>query len=389
MKVKFLGVLGTAEIKVTGRFPEKFINMASAQGISMWDTVLGEKELVFKTFILHLGKLEGVQAKSGYALEELWRSGVLVFVCKIWRRKVLLAGFLGFWLVLYYLSGMIWRIDIQGLENIAKEEIEEHVGPLGIKRWTRFNKLDMDHVERQLYLEFPEIAWVALERTGTRISIRIVEKDYDPLQFGAPIDIVAEYDGIISEMMVLQGVPLVEPGMTVAKGDVLISGYREEDGLVNAAGSVKAIVYMEGYGEAALQEVETEFTGNEKLVQILRLGGVNIPLSRTDHGFTNYKREESVRYLRGNSNTPISLVRHLYREVNMTTHSYSAEEADDLARERAKIAAHQKVGEHADILKTKFENISLDAIYRYKVTLTIETKIGKERLKIEGEEIVE
>ena len=40
--------------------------------------------------------------------------------------------------------------------------------------------------------------------------------------------------------------------------------------------------------------------------------------------------------------------------------------------------AHQQVGEHADLLKAEVKNINLDAIFRYKVTLTIETKIGRE-----------
>jgi len=284
---------------------------------------------------------------------------------------------------------MIWQIDIHGLEALDPIEVKEYTESLGLEKWARIGNLDLNDIEGQLYLRFPEIAWVAIEKSGTKVSIRIVEKEPDPLQFGEPIDIVAEYDGIISEMMVMQGIALVNPGMTVAKGDVLISGYREAERIINAAGYVKAVVHVEGYGEAAMVEIEKKYTGNEVLTKTLQIGSTNISLSRKEHGFDNYEIIEAVRPLRGNLNLPVRMIHRRYREIELITKEYSQEEAQELAKNRAMMIAHQQVGEHADILKTDIKDITIDSIFRYKVTITIETKIGQEKAQVRGDEIIE
>lgn len=373
---KYLG-LGCAEVKVVGFCPEKFINVIVASGLRVWDIVTSPGELCFKTDLTSLKKLFALQKQTGYVLEVQKKSGLLIFAHFFWQRKFLLFGFICFWLILYYLSGMVWQLDMEGIVALDRSEVQNYLNAQGLEKWSRIRSLDLNAIEQQLYVRFPEIAWLAIERSGTKISIRIVEKQPDPLHVGEPIDIVAEYDGIISEVMVIQGHPLVEPGMTVAKGDVLISGYHSEEGVINGAGYIKAIVYIEGYGEAALEEIHKEYTGTEVLIKSLRLGKRSIFLSSRKHGFIEFEIEESIRDLRGGG-LPIQFVEQHYREIVLITKVYTPVEADQLAQSRAMILAHQQVGEHADLLKTEIINISLDVIYRYQVILTIETKIGKE-----------
>lgn len=375
---KYYGILGRACVRVLGASPERFINLAVAAGVRIWDVEINGNELLFMTNLSCLQALAEIQDKTGYNVEVQKESGPLVFARFLLKRKLLLAGFFCFWFVLYFLAGLVWNVQVEGLATLDRSEVLKYVQSQGLERWANWRRLDLDAIEDELYVQYPEIAWVAVERSGTHISIRIVEKEPDPLHLGHPIDIVAEYDGIISEMVVIQGHAQVKPGMTVAKGDMLIAGVRSGDTLVNAAGYIKAIVHVEGYGEAALQEVNREFTGNEALVKVLQLGERSIYLSSRKHGFANFEIQESRRYLRGNSRLPITLVERRYQEIELITIGYTPEQADELARNRAMRLAHQQVDEHADLIKTEIRNIGVDETYRYKVTLTIETKIGRE-----------
>lgn len=382
----FFGIIGRASVRVVGSSPERFINLALAAGVRLWDTEINGNELLFSTDLSSIKTLAEIQDKTGYNLEVHRESGPLVIIRLFWRRKILLVGFFCFWFILYYLAGLVWSLRVEGLALLDQNEVLGYVESRGLEKWASWRRLNLDAIENELYVQYPEIAWVAVERSGTHILIRIVEKEPDPLHLGEPIDIVAAYDGIISEMMVIQGQARVEPGMTVAKGDVLISGVRSGDTLVNAAGYIKAIIHVEGYGEAALEEVSKEFTGRIALINVLQLGDKSIFLNSRKHGFANYEIEESRRYLRGNSRLPVVLVQRRYREIELITKVYTPEEADELARSRAMRLAHQQVGEHADLLKTEIRNIGIDAIFRYKVTLTIETKIGRESQNIGGED---
>lgn len=378
----FSGLVGGAKIHIEGVYPEEFINQAANQGIKMWDIDASGKALIFSTDFNSLKKLKQMQLDRVFSLNILSETGLVVVLRRLVKRKFLLAGFFCFCLAIYYLSGLIWTIELNGLEEIQRAEVTEYVRELGLQKWGKIRRLNLNEIEQNLYLKFPQIAWVAVDRTGTKISIRVVEKEYNPLQFGAIIDIVAEYDGIIFEMMVLKGIPKAEPGMTVAKGDVLIAGYLDGDTVINAAGSVKGKVFLEGYGEAALHEIEKSYTGRQQQVDILQLWGKDLPLSRKPP----YEYYEVEEFSASIYRDKIVYLRRLYSEVSLSTKNYSPQEADELARLRALIAAHAQVEEQAAILRKEVEKLSLgEGLFGYRVLLTAETNIGCERVQIRGE----
>lgn len=373
---------GSVKIQISGMYPEEFINLAADKEISLWDMEVAGKVLVFSTDFSSLKKLKQMQHDRSFSVEILRETGLVVWLRLLGKRKFLLVGFFCFCLAIYYLSGLVWTVELNGLEEINRAEVMEYIRDLGVYKWGKIRGLNLNEIEQNLYVKFPQMAWVAVDRTGTKISIRIVEKEYNPMQFGAVIDIVAEYDGIIFEMMVLKGIPIVEPGMTVAKGDVLIAGYRDGDNMINAAGSVKGRVFLEGYGEAALEEIEKSYTGRQQQVDILQLWGKKIPLSRRPR-FDNYEVEESSTSI---YSTNIVFLRRLYSEIILNTNIFSPAEADELALLRAMIAAHAQVEEQAVILSKEVEKVSLcEGMFGYRALLTVETSIGRERVQIRGE----
>lgn len=373
---------GSVKIQISGMYPEEFINLAADKEIRLWDMEVAGKVLVFSTDFSSLKKLKQMQHDRGFSVEILRETGFVVWLRLLGKRKFLLVGFFCFCLAIYYLSGLVWTVELNGLEEINRAEVMEYIRDLGVYKWGEIRRLNFNEIEQNLYVKFPQMAWVAVDRTGTKISIRIVEKEYNPMQFGAVIDIVAEYDGIIFEMMVLKGIPKVEPGMTVAKGDVLIAGYRDGDNMINAAGSVKGRVFLEGYGEAALEEIEKSYTGRQQQVDILQLWGKKIPLSRRPR-FENYEVEESSTSI---YSTNIVFLRRLYSEIILNTNIFSPAEADELALLRAMIAAHAQVEEQAVILSKEVEKVSLgEGLFGYRALLTVETSIGRERVQIRGE----
>ena len=73
---------------------------------------------------------------------------------------------------------------------------------------------------------------------------------------------MADFDGIIEDILVRRGTAAVSSGDAVCKGDILIYGWQGD--LASAAdGIVTAKLWGEGYGECALREEWTEPSGNE------------------------------------------------------------------------------------------------------------------------------
>lgn len=370
------------QLKVDGVFPEEFINRAAQRAILIENLHADGRSLTLTTNNPGLKKLQEMAAEQGFTLTICQETGWFFRLRRFWRRKTFIIGLVAFCWALYFLSGRIWTIELNGLVSIQRDQVLDFVQSYGLELWGGSRGLDLNAIEEGLYLKFPQLAWVAVDREGVKVSINIEEKNDNPYKRGAIIDIVAAYDGIIFEMMVLKGVPQVGLGATVARGDLLIAGYFDGDDPVHAAGMVKAKVFIEGFGEAGVEETEKRYTGNLQQEELLRLWGKDFRLSSPPN-FENYEVEETTVKLFGEA---VLLVQRCYREVVFDTKQYSPLEADALARQRALLAAHDQLAEGVKILHKEIKNVTAAALrYRYRVVLTVETNIGCERLQIREE----
>ncbi|MGQ9512130.1 sporulation protein YqfD, partial [Thermodesulfitimonas sp.] len=136
-------------------------------------------------------------------------------------------------------------------------------------------------VEQHLKEQFPAIAWVGVKVRGGKAMVRIAEKRLPAPVPSNPAHIVARKAGLIKELLVLEGQPLVKEGDTVLPGQVLISGEvvpgDGESGIVpgrprytRAKGIVRARVWYEGCGEALLVE-RGERVGRSVTVRMVRV----------------------------------------------------------------------------------------------------------------------
>jgi similar to stage IV sporulation protein len=78
-------------------------------------------------------------------------------------------------------------------------------------------------IEREVMIHTPDAVWLGITVEGVVAEVKVVKRKKAP----APAkfcNIVAARDGVISKMVVVRGMPVVNEGDTVARGDLLISG---------------------------------------------------------------------------------------------------------------------------------------------------------------------
>ena len=75
-----------------------------------------------------------------------------------------------------------------------------------------------------MLIRFPELAWVGINTKGTKVDIEVVEKVMPIVEEMNSYDLIASKDGVITECIVFQGVPMVKVGDIVKEGDLLIKG---------------------------------------------------------------------------------------------------------------------------------------------------------------------
>jgi len=89
--------------------------------------------------------------------------------------------------------------------------------------WPSFTS---DSIRSLVLAEIPELRWLTVNVRGSRAQVIVRERVPQPeiIDEDAPTDVVAAKPGIITELRVLQGRPVVEKNQTVLPGETLVSG---------------------------------------------------------------------------------------------------------------------------------------------------------------------
>lgn len=221
--LSYLG--GYVSITVPEQCLEKFVNLAITRGIFLWDiTGTGASRVALKVRLNNVQPLRHVARMTRCRFKITGRAGLPFLVGRLRRRKILPAGALVFIVALYILSSFVWFIEVtgnQGVETTAIERVARDAGLYrGVLKWS----INQAQIEEKILRQVPGLSWVGVQVDGTRIRIEVVEKVLPSEDHGGqPVDVVAIKDGLIKEILVLSGHPLVEEGETVSAGQVLIT----------------------------------------------------------------------------------------------------------------------------------------------------------------------
>lgn len=281
---------GFLVVKVEGPGIEKFINLATGKGIGLWDLErFTPKVLVFRILAKDFSRIRPFLPKTGRRGRLLRRFGLPFLWKKLAKRRGWLLGMALFFTLLYLLSSFIWFIGVEGADYIDQSRIEKDLVELGLYRGVGRRRVieRRDWIIRELKIKFPEAVWVSVKVKGVVALVSVVEKTLPPArEEGAPRDLVAAKDGLITEMVVINGTPLVKEGDTVSKGDILILGEKvakAPDGRIvsqpiAAMAIVRARVWYEAKIEVPLAVWRFEKTAESRTQFFLRINQRMIPL---------------------------------------------------------------------------------------------------------------
>ena len=206
---------------------------------------------------------QGERKGAGRAAE--WLRGRWLFAAAICMGMV----------ALVLCSQVVWTIRIVG-GGPYQADIVGAVGELGIHPPLLRQQVDLGALRDALEWRYPRLAWVECAWRGTALVVRPVEGALPDGKASddAVMDVVADRDGVIQQIVTIAGTPVAKPGDVVRQGEVLIRGEeRTSDGAVKpvaARGSVTARVWIGASVRMPATEHVTAYTGSEEQVWTLR-----------------------------------------------------------------------------------------------------------------------
>ena len=188
------------------------------------------------------------------------------------------------------MSAHIWTIQLTGNFYITEDVFMDFLTENGIVHGMKKSKVPVEELEKAIRNRFPIVTWTSVKVDGSKLFIQIKEnellkeKDQTEEQVkenGKGFDLVAQTDGTIVSIVTRSGVPLVQEGQEVKKGDTLVQGaipILSEDGTVRryefceADADIMLECHKTYVEEVPLFYREKNYSGREKKRSFLEIG---------------------------------------------------------------------------------------------------------------------
>lgn len=377
---------GTVQLHISGEASERFINAVNEAGITIWNVKAAGDGLDLRLLLNDFFSLRPILKQTGCRMHITKRIGLPFKAARLWRRKFFAAGLVLFGITLVMLSSLVWSVRVEGNQRLASEDILDAARAEGIYPFQWIWRMDSpDKLSKQLASNLPGVSWVGIVRSGTAVTIQIVEAALPEAQpLNSPRHLVSRTDAVITEIYAEQGRPVVQRNARVKKGDVLISGIlgdEENTKNVVAKGEVRGLVWHEYSIAVPLTKTYTTYTGERKDRNYLVIGKWAVQLWGYGRGhFGDYRTLTEMDPLTWRENElPFGWMTEKELEVKTTRETVTpqAAEQEGLARAETDILAKygsDSVIKSQKILHEKKEN---GKVYM-KVLFEVEERIAEE-----------
>lgn len=244
---------------------------------------------------------------SGCKIKTIRRCGLPFWEHRYRFRCGLFIGVAMALILLFCSTFFVWSIDVNGNLLLKDDDILKASSDQGLHEGALRFSFNTRDIEYALMEQFPEIAWVSINRSGTHYDIEISESTPKPQiqDDKTPCNVVSKSDAVIREVEAYDGTAMVAPGDVVSQNQLLVSGVKEfENSEVVHYTHARAKIIGETQKtldyQLPLSISVSKKTGEIKEKKRMRMFGFEIPLSifKTPENFSDcHTKTKQVSFL--------------------------------------------------------------------------------------------
>ena len=215
---------GTVTATVSGRRPERLLNLCANRGIPVWQVRRRREGLECRLYARDYRKLRPLRRRAGVNLRIRRKRG-LPFHCRRYRaRWGLVVGGVLFCAFLAVMPRFVWRIEVHTRGAVEEEAVRTALADLGLKIGTPLDAVDGGDLRHRLALRLPAVSWAAVNDDGAVVTVEVRGVEEKPAREEDYANLVAAREGQIVALYVRSGSAAVKVGDAVAAGQLLVSG---------------------------------------------------------------------------------------------------------------------------------------------------------------------
>ena len=386
---------GSVLFTVTGAFPERFLNLCAQAGVGFWDLEWLDPHTlrlrVSRRDARRVGPLAEKVLCEARARRHL---GFPYFLAGFRKRYALLLGLALSLAAVCLLSRFVLTIEVSGNETVSTAAILTELSRQGVRVGAYGPGLDVRRISQESLLRLDGLAWMSINLHGTRAEVLVREKLPEPevRDESTPANVVAQADGVILDLEVLDGQAAFQEGEAVLRGEVVISGtmdlrepeYSAVDAgqrLVHARGNVWARTYRTLTAQIPLEAQVKRYTGEEETQWSLLALGRTVNFFGKGGVFSEgYDKivETHPLTLPGGRVMPLALRRTEYRAYVTEPAALNAGAARSMLEERLLERLDALIGEDGEVLDTVFTVREEDGMLAVTLRAECREQIGRE-----------
>ncbi len=389
----FRWIYGYFDFSLSGKFPERFLNLAAKRGIRLWNLNGGKKTLSASVALSQQETVARLAEKAGCELTILKKHG-LPPLCRKYRcRAGLLAGALAGAVFCVYMSGYIWNIRIHVPKDLNEYEIRSELAEAGFYEGIPYSYDTVSTIERTVKLADERISWISINVFGTNAVVEISSKaDHQSRQEEENEDIVtvgnmvSAADGTVTAIESKNGFPVVRIGDGVRKGQLLISGIIPYTDGSNAFADSQGKVFARTYKKLTFSipgQTQVITDQNDKAVTKKELCFLGLRLPLTAQGNPSgqyYKTIDNEQLTLLGNDLPVSVCTEKLTPYEKTEKQLSADKAKSrLSKQYSVYKLFYTSDPDARIIKETTHFEKKGSRYYLTVHLTTEENICQKR----------
>ena len=381
---------GYVIIEISGKNKERFLNMCLEDGIIILSALPSQDRILVCVLMRDFKVLRPIVRKCGVRVRLISKHGLCIFAKRNKARWMLPVAGIVFFLYLFLMPRFIWCVEINGATTADTERIVKTLSDMGVYVGAKKSGIaNLTDIKNAIVFGDDRISWAWLYVEGAKARLEVAESVMPPEVFDktAPSDIIAVCDGYVKEAHILRGERRVSEGMTVLKGDLLVSGKvpvyiegeEEKYSYVNSNARIIADTSRVSSGEFPVKRIVRVKTGAEKTrISFEIFGKEFFPFGRCDDDFAEYDKE-TTNYdltLPFFGYIGLSLGVHRVYEINEISHTMNESEVLRAAQDELEENICKGLTKGAIKLSDKLTYSEKDGIYNVTLTMNLRENIG-------------
>lgn len=218
---------GSLQVDLRGAAVERFLNLCAIHGVAFWNMRCLDADH-FTAWVSVGGylRLRPYARKTGCRVRVVRRRGLPFAAKKAVRRWVLCICLLLCVGMVYFLSGFVWTIEVQGCKQTTETEILELVKKAGLKTGTRRADCNLKEMRNIVMSNTDKLTYFTINFKGIHAIVEVQEREKpaEKPEKQPPCDVVSDVTGIVLRLRVRTGTAMVKVGDTLQHGDLIASG---------------------------------------------------------------------------------------------------------------------------------------------------------------------